>query len=295
MKSLKTILFLLVTSNLSAQIPNSGFENWTDMGTYSNPDSWGTLNNKWAASTIFTATQGTPASVDLYYLKLTSRTIGPTVKNGTAVSGILDSVNVVPISGFPYTGQPIALTGQWQHMIFGSSQGHITVVLTKWNTALDKRDTVAMAYKKLDWMAMNWEFFSIPFTYYSLTPPDSCIIFMQASGTYPEDNDYLWVDDLAFSGAIAAGINEDVEALNSVTVYPNPSTGDLVTISFQSISSLSVGVKLYNISGDLVLSNVYPVSSNQIQLDLGTISEGIYFLKVEEGEKIYNLKIVKQT
>lgn len=292
MKFFKTIFFLFTTSNLIAQIPNGGFENWIDMGTYSNPESWGTLNNKWASSTIFTATQGTPGNPGSSFLKLTSKTIGPTVKNGTAVSGIIDSMNVVPISGFPFTGQPVAFTGQWQHMIFGTSQGHITVILTKWNSSLNIRDTVAIANKTLEGMAMSWEFFSIPFVYFNMTPPDSCIIFMQASGDFPEVDDYLWVDDLDFIGTVGLE-STNLAVINSISVFPNPLTDGIVTISFQSISSAIVNVELYTVSGELIFSEGYSVTSNQIQIDLGKIAEGIYFLKVRDGEKIYDFKIVR--
>lgn len=56
----------------TAQLPNPGFETWTNMGTYENPDGWATLNDLTTMSGIYTATKGTPGSPGSSYLKLTS-------------------------------------------------------------------------------------------------------------------------------------------------------------------------------------------------------------------------------
>ena len=292
MKTIKTILLLVVTINLSAQIPNAGFENWVDMGTYNNPESWGTLNNKWASSTIFTATEG-PGYSGTSCLKLTSKTIGPLVRNGTAVSGILDSMNVVPISGFAFTGQPAAFSGQWQHMIFGSSQGHVTVVLTKWNSSLNVRDTIAVATKTLEGMAMSWESFSIPFEYTNLTAPDSCIIFLQASGQFPAVDDYLWVDDLSFTGVVAGGIIDDEERINLISVYPNPTNGHLVKINFDVEKDSFVNVKIVDVFGKLVFSSIHEIHDNQVMINLESVANGVYILQIEYGDVVYKEKIIR--
>ena len=56
---MKTIYFLLVSTFIplltQAQIPNSGFEDWTSMITYNNPSLWGTLNNVTASANTFTS------------------------------------------------------------------------------------------------------------------------------------------------------------------------------------------------------------------------------------------------
>jgi hypothetical protein len=294
MKPRYLLCFLLLASawNAKTQIPNSGFETWTNMGTYTNPESWGTLNNKWASSGIFTATEGTPGNPGNSYLKLTSRLIGPWVRNGVAVSGVLDSMNLVPISGFAFSGQPAAFTGQWQHMIFGSTQGSITVVLTKWNTALNKRDTLAKAYHELEGMAMSWEAFSIPFQYDSFDLPDSCIIFMKASGSTPEADDYLWLDDLAFSGTAVAGTLNGQEKPFLVSVYPNPATEGFVTFCFNSPGESNANVTVYTPAGELLFSKDCPVSANQVKLDLTGVAAGIYLVRITSGELVWTAKLL---
>ena len=73
MKKILLLIIAVVSFNFtaSAQIPNNGFENWTTVGTYSNPDNWATLNSLTAPFSIYTATKGMPGSPGSSYLKLT--------------------------------------------------------------------------------------------------------------------------------------------------------------------------------------------------------------------------------
>ncbi len=205
MKKITSILLISIfvfANTAFAQIPNSGFESWTTVGSYSNPTSWSTMNNTTATFSIFTANIGTPGSPGSSYLKLTSKTINGSLVNGIAVSGVLDSLNLKAKSGFAFNLKPQSFTGKWQHMIYGSSQGSVKAILTKWNIGLNKRDTIATAAQTLSGMAMSWSNFTIYFTYLSGAIPDSCIIELKASGSNPTNNDYLWVDNLALSGSV---------------------------------------------------------------------------------------------
>ena len=199
--------FLTITA--FAQIPNNSFESFTNMGTYDNPVSWGTMNNTTNAMSVYTAQKGTPGFPGASYLKLTSKTMGPSVMNGIAVSGVLDSMTMMPKSGFAYAMRPINFTGRWQHM--ASNQGSITVTLTRWDMGTNSRVTVAAANQTLSGMAMSWANFTIPFTYVDAGNPDTCIIVLKASGSSPVNGDYLWVDNLTFSGF--TGINESTDFL----------------------------------------------------------------------------------
>ena len=129
MKKKLLILSTLIAnfSLLKAQtIPNASFENWTNMGSYSNPNGWDQLNSLTSLGGIYTCEQGSPGAVGSFYLKLTSKTAGIAgVVPGVAVSGLIDITTQQPKSGFAFSGQPQALTGKWQHMIFGNSQGYI--------------------------------------------------------------------------------------------------------------------------------------------------------------------------
>jgi hypothetical protein len=276
MSKLSNLLIFIFISNICfSQIPNSGFENWTNMGAYENPDSWGTMNNKTAISGIYTATKGSPGNPGAAFLKLTSRTVGSDVINGIAVSGVLDSISQLPKSGFAFSLRPQSFVGNWQHMIYGSSQGSLSAVLTRWNTGLDKRDTVAIAKKTLSGMAMSWAAFTINFTYQSGEFPDSCIIVLKSSGATPTQNDYLWVDNLSFTGSVA-GISETDEITSFINAFPNPANSE---IEF-SYEKAAMGDRL--IITDMFGKTVYEqtISEETLKINTSNFANGMYLCNI---------------
>lgn len=282
---------LFIYAGAIAQIPNYGFENWTNMGTYSNPANWGTMNNTTKALAVYTATKGTPGAVGAAYLKLTSKKVGTAVVNGIAVSGVLDSINMKPISGFAYSQKPTALIGRWQYM--ASNAGSITVDLTRWNATTKMRETIGSGSKTLTGMAMSWASFSIPITYTGSGAPDSCIIVLKASGTAPVADDYLWVDNLEFTGAATSiATNENATAFS---VYPNPANA-LVTLDFESATAKQVTVQLTDIVGKVIVSENLnlPAGTFKASLDVSTLAKGSYFIKTGNNEAIQTKKLIIQ-
>jgi len=281
------VIFSLVLK-LNAQIPNNGFENWTTVGSYQNPDGWGTLNNTTSTSAIFTATKGTPGNPGSSYLKLTTKKINNINVNGIAVSGKLDSITSTPISGFAFDQRPQSLTGSWQHMIFGSSQGSVYAVLTRWNAGSSSRDTVAIASQTLSGMAMSWANFSIIFTYQSGEYPDTCIIILKASGTNPSQEDYLWVDNLAFSGSVAAVDENSVQNID-LEIFPNP-VSEIMNIRTGENIAPNTLLSIYSILGEEVYSEI--LKSGLQQIHVRDLEKGIYIINVKSQEMLVNKKIL---
>ncbi len=289
---LKSIALLFTTSTLLAQIPNSGFENWTAVNTYSVPDGWGTLNNTTALSGIFTVTKATPGSPGASYMKITSKTIGTAVVGGIAVSGVLDSMTMQPKSGFAFNQRPANFTGKWQHMIYGSSQGSVLVTLTRWDSGTNARVAVASGSVTLSGMAMSWANFTIPLTYADGNNPDSCIIVLKASGSAPTNNDYLWVDNLAFTGTVT-GLKTLESVLSNVNVFPNPSA-DIINITLKVKSEQKVSLELVDLTGKVLLSKDLGLVQGESKqtLNINGISKGIYFVKVVSDKGTETKKII---
>ena len=295
----KTILSIaavaLTSASLFAQIPNSGFETWTSAGTYSNPASWDQLNNMTSGMSVYTCTKGTPGSVGTSYLKLTSKTVtGMGVVPGVAVSGVLNSTTMQPKSGFPYSLRPTALTGSWQHMIYGSSQGFVTVTLTRWNAGTQSRVTVGAGSVTLSGMAMSWANFSIPISYSDANNPDSCIIVLSASGTAPTNNDYLWVDNLGFTVS-TAGINTIDNSISNLVIYPNPSS-DNTTVELNVQKPSQVNFQLVDVTGKIISDvNAGLIQGNYKHvINTTDIIKGVYFLKVVANNAVEVKKIIIQ-
>jgi hypothetical protein len=277
---------------LKAQtIPNAGFENWTSAGAYSNPDGWDQLNSLTSLASVFTCEQGSPGNVGSFYLKLTSKTVtGVGVVAGVAVSGVIDPTTQQAKSGFAFSAQPQSLTGKWQHMIFGSSQGYVDVKLTKWNSGTNSRTTVANGHVDLTGMAMSWANFSVPLAYLETFAPDSCIITLSASGSAPTNNDYLWVDALAFTGSVTA--LQDYSSQQKIKLFPNPTTSNL-TVDLTALNSQQVQMKIFDMQGNLVIAlNKLNVSSNT-SIDISSLSEGNYLLNIISSEGLISKKFIK--
>jgi hypothetical protein len=282
-----SVFLILLSVHLNAQILNSGFENWTNMGSYEVPDHWGTLNHATSHLNVYTVTKWNPGSPGAHFMKITSKMYGMNVMNGIAVYGKLDSTSLQPLSGYPFTQRPAVFSGQWQHMIWGTSQGSVCATLTKWNAATVNRDTIAIAYEELFDMAMNWEAFSINFIYSSGDIPDSCMIVLKSSGDNPELNDYLWVDDLAFSGAVDI---RNPETKNDIRIYPNPSS-DEVRIAFLSDQPQTVSLELSDVTGRIIIYESPQAynAENEARLNISTLPNGTYFLKLS-GQKSFCFK-----
>ena len=282
-KSWSLILFTILINTVTAQIPNPGFENWTSMGSYENPDSWGVMNNTTASTGVFTAIKGTPGNPGSSYLKLISLQAGSSIVNGVAVSGKLDSTTMEPISGFPFNQRPQSFTGKWQHMIFGTRQGSVSAVLTRWDQSNGLREVVATAVRPLSGMAMSWADFSIDFTYQGGEYPDTCIIVLKASGNSPASNDYLWVDDLAFSGVVA-GTDESNREFN-VTTFPNPANS-VLAVSYPETMSNGNKMIITDMNGRVIFKK--PLTGHSMTIPVSGFAEGIYIYKIVN---LYNVRL----
>ncbi len=303
LRSIGIILPFMATTAY-AQIPNAGFENWTTVGSYEVPTGWGTMNNTTATYSMFTATKATPGSPGNSYMKLTSKTINGSVVPGIAVSGMLDTIAKEGMSGVPYTTRSATFSGKWQHMSFGSSPGSVSVLLSRWNPMMNMRDTVAHGMQMLSGMVMSWGAFSINMMYMdSLNAPDSCMIVLRASGSAPANNDYLWVDNLAFTGTVAVytppvttGLHDAHKAGQQIkfNIFPNPSK-EQVTINFSEPISNDVSVQITDVTGKLVQqfeAGAAVAGTNTMTVKTHDLVKGIYTIVVKSNKATGSSKLV---
>ena len=287
---LLTFLFPVL---LFSQIPNSGFEDWTSMITYNNPNQWSTLNDVTATASNYTCLKGTPGSPGSSYIKLVSKNVnGMGLKPGIAVSGTLNTTSMQAISGFPFTGRPEALLGKWQYMASGSDQAYISILLTQWNTASLSRDTISYVYKPLPGMAMSWANFTIPITYINNSFPDSAIITLSASnanGALTAANSYLYIDNLSFKNTIYLSTPENSQI--GIYIYPNP-VSSLLNIEIPGIVN-NVSTEVYDILGNLKLNKSSSSNSGIIQIDVSSLPRGTYLLKLNSGSSKISQRFIK--
>lgn len=291
----KSLLFFLALTGLTlrAQIPNAGFESWTSMGTYENPDNWGNMNATTAPSAIFTTVKGTPGSSGNYYIKLTTKDAGGVITPGIIVSGQLNTSTWQPTSGFAYTQRAEKLKGKYQFMGYNNDVATISAWLTKWNTSLNKRDTIATLLKKTTGMIHVWTDFSIPFIYNSAMTPDTAVIMISSSSNSPKKNSFIWLDDLFLDGLVTSVKSEIL--LEEVNVFPSPAK-DEVNLSFNSDKNYYTEILVIDNVGKIISQTGVEVRNgfNLIRTDLVKLhaAPGMYFLSLKTPSGVLTRKFV---
>lgn len=283
------ILSVFITATTYAQIPNSGFETWTNTGGYETPSSWDNLNQITYNSSIYTCIQGTPGYSGTSYLFLSSKTIaGKGIVPGIAVCGIIDTVTYKPKSGFPFSNRPQYLSSYVQYMPADpADSSSIKVLLTKWNSSLLQRDTVAFGASYFNAMAHSWFNNGTFLNYMSGENPDSAIIVISSSSSAPKNGSYIYVDNLQFVGSVV-GINENNFRENSTSVFPNPSNGN-VNIDFYAEPDKASTLMIYDINGKLIHEVNELSKSNSI--NVSQWSKGIYTVQIKNNNQFINKKL----
>lgn len=82
----------------------------------------------------------------------------------------------------------------------------------------------------------------------------------------------------------------DTPKKDFVKVYPNP-TRQYITVETDVVFD---ALKLYDISGRLVLEQDVDTSANEVQLDISPFSDGVYLLKIQSQDGISTKRIVKK-
>lgn len=286
-------LFIFFTGLIQAQIPNAGFEAWTSMGSYEVPDSWANMNAVTSSSGVYTTLKGSPGASGNHYIKLTTKDAGGVITPGIIVSGQLSSTTWLPVSGFPFSQRVESLTGKYQYMGYNNDVATIAAWLTKWNSTLHRRDTIASLWTNTKGMIHVWTGFSFPFAYQSTSIPDTAIVMISSSSHTPVKNSFIWIDDLGFDGA-ATSVN-NINFPVDVRVYPSPAQ-DEVTISFSSRNGYPAELSLLNLSGVELYRSMVEVQAglNNINPDLSNLhlSPGVYLIQLETPEGTLTQKLI---
>lgn len=274
------------------QIPNNGFESWSNSNGCNTPDGWDNLNPLLQPTGVYTCIKGTPGAPGNAYIKLVTTNVpGRGAVPGVATSGKLDTSNFAapfPLSGFPFTERPQNLIGNWQFMAYQHDQGYIEVLLTKWDTLALGRDTVAYVHFSLRDMIMEWEKFSIDLAYYSSDYPDSALITLSSSGDSPAALSYLFVDSLNFAGSVStSGVTEANSFPKDILIYPNP-VKDILHI--KTASNQDYGIAIFNSLGQKIYSELFNYDT---ELPTSNLLSGTYWIQLKSGNRYFNYHFIK--
>jgi len=91
--------------------------------------------------------------------------------------------------------------------------------------------------------------------------------------------------------ACAFGINDKFISKSHFFIYPNPASTQ-ITISTPTTPPKNTFMTIYNLNGQALLSR--QITEEQTVIDVGTLPQGIYFLKVADDRTVQVGKFIKQ-
>ncbi len=256
-KHIATLTSLFIGLGASAQILNGNFEQWT--GTTLNQDSaynWSFTNHavRNITSTITTNTQsfnpqsGTSAcAIHTWPFGFAQTPVLGIAVNGKAKLNF-DAVATSYISGggTPINYNPSMLEGYYY--VDGPYDGLAIVLISKFNTSLSKRDTLALSSIALTPVGTKYSRFSLPINYTSTTIADSItILFYSSSPTaVPSVNcaySTLYLDNLSL---VQPGVNGAISQLSGIKT--NDTINNTLTIEAWIKNVGTVDISNFDIS-----------------------------------------------
>jgi len=154
-------------------------------------------------------------------------------------------------------------------------------------------DTIAVGQKYFTQAITNFQPFEVPIKYIKNEQADTMNIIIMSSTFngagigYMLIVDSLWLDTVTVINSI-----EKPDLHTSLIVYPNPATSHLYIKNNNVISQPSL-YKIFNLLGGLVQSySLQSTSENVYDMDVSSLTNGIYLLEYTQEGKIQHKKIV---
>ncbi len=293
MKKLTIILTVLIaiTIKTNAQIPNSGFENWTTIGSYEDPTGWFDCNFS-SSGTFYPVTKSSdhyPISVGNYSIRLENQIpLSNCSSVGFAYTGE-GSINSCHPS-FPIIGHPTSLCGYYK--CFPQNNDTMQIGLMLWQNGI----WIACAEFLCTQTVSNWTSFNIPISAYTIA--DSATITVAAfyndttCGTPygPFGNSVLYIDNINFDNLITS-VSEQTSENTAFNLYPNPAS-DIVTFNTDNINNASLTLNIYNIIGKLIRTET--LLKIQKQISVKDLNTGIYMVEIKSADWSKKQKLVIQ-
>lgn len=276
--SLCLMCILICLPTVSAQIANSGFEQWDGNG---NPVSWKATNVPPAYTTIIKTSDAHSGSWAAKgdVVPFSIFTVGPSLISGEEAQGI------------PVNFRPAAIEGYYKFISVQDDYLQIQANFKKDGFYIGggaNNLTPANSYTK----------FSIANSFITADVPDSVVIaiFIASTTGLGHIGSTMYIDDLAWGSA--TDINDNLSQTPSQFVlnqnFPNPFNPS-TTINFSIPTSEFVTLKVYDVLGKEVgtlVNEENPAGSYEVEFNAADLSTGIYFYKLHAGSFIETKKMV---
>ncbi|MBI2417518.1 MAG: T9SS type A sorting domain-containing protein [Ignavibacteriales bacterium] len=270
MGKLSCVLVVCIWSSvLFAQIPNSGFENWTG----GEPDGWYTTN---AAPVAVVITQSSDARQGLSSLQGVAKAVLSVVVPPVIVVGEEST------PGFPVNQRYLSIRGFYKFAPVGSDVFTVTIAFSKNGQA------IGGGVKNLP-AASAWSLFEVPIIYTNGETPDTCNLSIGVTGgtgggTVSAGSTFF-VDDLNLSLTVSVNKEIDKKNFSLYQNYPNP-FNPATKISFSIPSAEFVTLKVFSVTGSEVVTfiNGYKQAGEyEVDFNAAGLPDGVYFYRLTAG------------
>lgn len=264
------LIFFLYTS-ISAQVPNGGFEYWTN----GYPDSCHTAN-----------------------IAIVPQSVMPDSNSHTGFLSIRGSVvydnhnqpfqPYLSMDGGTAVGFPIAYS-------FSQVMGWIKLSLMPGDKFLvyvhfydSDLESVADGFVSIDTSSINWTSFFVNMHYTSVDPPVRCTIYITISDSTQlvsgQVGSYFVLDDLVLTGTVDV---MHTSLTHEHNIYPNPSAREQI-VSIIGLNDFS-DYSIYSLQGNIVdsgrlLQNEFSIPAN--------MAAGIYIVELFSEDKRFLKKLI---
>ena len=133
--------------------------------------------------------------------------------------------------------------------------------------------------------------------YFDGCTASSCVTFtMDANGVSGPGGTQMNGFWLNTTGTIPNSVNELASNVTSVNMFPNPTSGSVAVKASQLNPSENTVIRIYSIDGKEVFANNFGngAVNNTFQLNVSELSNGYYFLSLQNGSQIQRVPFVKQ-
>lgn len=299
-------LFLLITTfslivslhvtrvNAQEQLPNAGFEFWTDTVT---PEIWNGFSIESVIGfldDIYTISRTADSHSGNYAVKVENKSAnygGITVTFPGLLSYAefdieLPSLGISLSGGVPFNEKPVKLKGYYK---FYPQQNtfSVDVFLTKFNIQNNSRDTIARGSFASADPVNEYELFEVILEYADPSAtgpaPDSLNIICSPTNPteIPNAGSIAYIDDIELEYEMTA-IGENCEN-STINVFPNPAS-EFVNIMVDEIQA-GIQVKLFNSLGQIT-QQVNEYSYNKVIIPVSDLVPGIYMVQISINDRL---------
>lgn len=226
------------------------------------------------------------------------------INNGDTMGGVMvahDSVSTFFNAlfggsnslGFPYATRSANLTCYYKLTLVGGDTAAISVIMTKWNTGLQKRDTLCAVDKYLFSNVAAYTLLSIPMSYSINANPDTALIvtgIFGPNGAKTHVGTLFYLDDLLFTGTAPFSVAEVAGHDPYLHLFPNPALSEVTVQIDASVGLNEARLVIYDVLGKEV-KTVNRINSWEFKMDLHDLKGGVYFYSfVSDGKTVSNGK-----